>query len=103
MPTQLLHLSPEAKQALLRKLKVSWAAYWVLFLAFIGIAGNSSQVIGTVALLVWLVAAIWLAAVVADAASSTGGSAFVWGCGTLFLGPLGALIFPLTQMVSLKK
>ena len=90
-------LSPEARAKLLRKLKLSWAAYWVLLVAGVALLG-AGQSVAVVALLVIAAASIWLASVVADAASSTGGSAAIWGLGTLVLGPFGALLFPLLQI-----
>lgn len=96
-------LSPEAKQKLLRKLKISWAAYWVLLVVGFSLVGAGGQSVAVAALLVIAAASIWLASVVADAASSTGGSAAVWGLGTLVMGPFGALLLPLLQVFNLRK
>lgn len=102
LPTHLI-LTPEARQKILRKLKISWIAYWVVFIGLIVTANMGSQVLATVVTVGWLLVAIKLAMVVAEAASSTGGSGFIWGCGTLFLGPLGALVMPMVQLANLKR
>ena len=88
-----LVLAPDAKQALRRKLKLAWFAYWAMlpvFLLFVVLAEQHAWL----SLVVWVGVAIWLAAVVADAASATGMSGAVWGLGTLVLGPIGGLLFP---------
>lgn len=77
------------------------AAYWVVFFGFFFVAVPAGNYLG-IAVIVLLGCAVWLASVVADAASSTGSSAIVWGLGTLFLGPIGALFFPLTFLYKLK-
>lgn len=97
------YIPPEAKTAMSKKLKVALTTYWVLLflMLFCATAGIEGVKVGV--LLLWFAVSVWLATVVADAASTSGGSAFIWGCGTLFLGPLGALVFPLAQLASLRK
>jgi len=97
------YISPEARATMCKKLKVAWATYWILLLIMIFGASASNEAVRISALLLWFAGTVWLATVVADAASATGGSAFIWGCGTLFLGPLGALVFPLVQLTKFRK
>ena len=75
--------------------------YWAVFFGFFFVAAEAGNYVG-IAIIVFLGCAIWLATVVADAASSIGLSAAVWGLGALFLGPIGALFLPLTILYKLK-
>ena len=97
------YIAPEAKQAMAKKLKIAMSAYWILLFLMLFASNTEGDVLRMGALLLWFASAVWLSMAVADAASSAGGSAFIWGCGTLLLGPFGALVFPVAQLVSLRK
>lgn len=101
METSLIALSLDAKRSMLRKLKPAMAAYWFVFFGFFFVAAAAASYLG-IALIVFLACAIWLSTVVGDAAGSTGSSSVVWGLGTLFLGPIGAMFFPLAFFYKLK-
>jgi hypothetical protein len=101
MKAPLVPLSPDARRALLKKLRIAMAVYWGVFFGFFFVAAAAGDYLG-IAIIALLGCAVWLASVVADAASSTGSSAVVWGLGTLFLGPIGALFFPFTFLYKLK-
>ena len=88
--------------ALATKLRRSWAAYWLLLALAIGAAVASAGAFITVLFALWLLSKLWLATVVAEAASTNGESPLVWGLGTVFLGPVGGLLLPWSQLSKLQ-
>lgn len=92
------YITPEAKQAMTKKLKIAMSAYWILLFLMIFASSIQGDDLSKGALLFWFASAVWLSMAVVDAASSAGGSAFIWRCGTLLLGPIGAIVFPVVDV-----
>ncbi len=86
-------LAPEELQSHRRSIKRAWAAYWVAFFVFLGLAGEGDMAAVSGCLLM-AAAAIWLAVTVSRAASAKGMTGPLWGLGTVALGPLGGILFP---------
>ncbi len=101
LSAQPIYLPDQKRLQLSKQLKRSSAAYWIAFLVFVTGLGVAPGWLWAF-LLLWVIAAVWLASSVADWAAATNRASAVWGLGTFLLGPLGAIVMPMHALICLR-